>query len=251
MRSASSSARPARWRRRAESELDDFSEGFPHRIDCSSAASTSSPAGAAAARAADHVRPRLRSIEDGPEAGPVPSARVGQHGRVFDVLKFRSMSDDAERRGPWAEKDDASRASARSSQDAHRRVPQLVNVLRGEMSFVGPRPERPSSSSSSSGHPLLSRAPSVKPGITGWAQLCYPYGSPTRRAREAAVRPLLREESQPAVRSGDTRADGRGRPVGEGRALTAGPRAGPPAAALNRATASRLELLAGGSRSSS
>jgi sugar transferase (PEP-CTERM system associated) len=108
--------------------------------------------------------------------------RVGAYGRVFDVLKFRSMRQDAERDGvpQWAQKQD-SRVTRTGKVIRLLRIdelPQIFNVLKGDMSFVGPRPERPFFVKELS--QKISYYPSrhtVKPGITGWAQIRYPYGS--------------------------------------------------------------------------
>ena len=101
-------------------------------------------------------------------------------GRNFRVLKFRTMGPDAERDGPrWAEADDprASRFGRFLRRSRLDEFPQFWNVLRGEMSLVGPRPERPEFLAD-----LVRRIPSyrerllVRPGVSGWAQVNYRYG---------------------------------------------------------------------------
>ena len=115
--------------------------------------------------------------------------RVGIHDRPFDVVKFRSMRNDAEKDGVarWAQKDDdrVTRVGQFIRQTRIDEIPQIYNVLRGEMSFVGPRPERPSIVSDLEEQiPFFKYRHFVKPGITGWAQVNYPYGASIEDARQ-------------------------------------------------------------------
>ncbi len=108
-------------------------------------------------------------------------SRVGEHNINFDVIKFRSMGMNAEKNGAqWAEKNDnrVTKVGKFIRKVRIDELPQLFNVLKGEMSFVGPRPERPEFVSDfSNSIEFYEIRHFVKPGITGWAQVCYPYGS--------------------------------------------------------------------------
>jgi exopolysaccharide biosynthesis polyprenyl glycosylphosphotransferase len=113
--------------------------------------------------------------------------RVGQFGRPFKIWKLRSMRNDAEKHGAqWARKGDArvTRVGRILRITRIDEVPQFYNVLRGEMSFVGPRPERPEfvSGLGKEIH-FYHQRHILKPGITGWAQINYPYGATTEDAR--------------------------------------------------------------------
>ena len=107
--------------------------------------------------------------------------RVGQYGRPFSMLKLRTMRVDAENgEARWAQGDDPrqtglGRILRRTRLDE---LPQLLNILRGEMSFVGPRPERPEFVATlEKAIPYYAWRHAVRPGLSGWAQINYPYGS--------------------------------------------------------------------------
>jgi sugar transferase (PEP-CTERM system associated) len=122
--------------------------------------------------------------------GPVlyRQKRVGRNGTIFTCYKFRSMREDAEADGPqWAGNGDSritwvGRWLRKTRLDE---VPQLWNVLRGDMSFVGPRPERPEFVESLTRElPYYQLRHIIRPGLTGWAQVNYHYGASVEEAKE-------------------------------------------------------------------
>ena len=108
---------------------------------------------------------------------------------MFKIYKFRSMVADAEKDGVarWASKNDSriTRVGAILRKGRLDELPQLFNVLKGDMSFVGPRPERPEFIEKlAASIPYYEERHRVKPGLTGWAQICYSYGDTEKDAIE-------------------------------------------------------------------
>ncbi len=123
--------------------------------------------------------------------GPIffTQTRVGQWGKNFVLYKFRTMNDDAEREtgAVWAQKNDLRVRPIGRFLRKYRfdEIPQLFNVLKGDMSFVGPRPERPEFVEELDRQiPFYAKRHFIKPGITGWAQIKYAYGASVKDAYE-------------------------------------------------------------------
>ena len=113
--------------------------------------------------------------------------RIGAKGEIFEALKFRTMVKDAEKNGPiWAQENDPRITSIgklirRTHLDE---TPQLLNILKREMNLVGPRPERPEFTKSLEEKiKFFHLRQLIKPGLTGWAQINYPYGASIQDAK--------------------------------------------------------------------
>ncbi len=128
-------------------------------------------------------------IEDGLTAPVIyKQQRIGLNGRTFNIYKFRSMKIDAEKDGAKMTTKTDNRITRVGGVIRKYRLdelPQLFNVIRGDMSFVGPRPERPEFTQGFAVNiPYYNQRNYVKPGLTGWAQLKYPYGENSKDAAE-------------------------------------------------------------------
>jgi len=114
--------------------------------------------------------------------------RVGKNGRTFSLMKFRSMRVDAEKDGPvWAKTEDErmTRVGRIIRKIRVDEIPQFWNILRGDMNFVGPRPERPHFIAQLAEEiPFYEQRHLVAPGLTGWAQIKYPYGASIEDAKQ-------------------------------------------------------------------
>ena len=114
--------------------------------------------------------------------------RVGLNGKLFKIIKFRSMRPDAEKDGAkWATTNDTRVTKIGQFIRKYRidELPQLLNIFRGEMSFIGPRPERPQFVEQLIREiPYYNQRHNVKPGLAGWAQLNYPYGASVEDSME-------------------------------------------------------------------
>jgi sugar transferase (PEP-CTERM system associated) len=137
--------------------------------------------------------------------GPVfyRQVRVGQNGRPFTLLKFRSMRVDAEEAGPvWASKGDdrVTRLGRIIRKIRVDEIPQFWNILRGEMNFVGPRPERPHFVAQLAQEiPYYEQRHLIPPGLTGWAQIKYAYGASIEDARQKLQYDLFYVKNQSLI----------------------------------------------------
>jgi sugar transferase (PEP-CTERM system associated) len=137
--------------------------------------------------------------------GPVfyKQERVGKNGRTFVLAKFRSMRVDAEQDGPvWATKGDVrtTRVGRIIRKIRVDEIPQFWNILKGEMSFVGPRPERPHFVAQLAEEiPFYEQRHLIAPGLTGWAQIKYPYGASIEDARQKLQYDLFYIKNQSVI----------------------------------------------------
>jgi lipopolysaccharide/colanic/teichoic acid biosynthesis glycosyltransferase len=114
--------------------------------------------------------------------------RVGLNNKVFNVYKFRTMQENAEQNGAvWASVNDPriTKIGILLRKTRLDEIPQFLNILIGNMSFVGPRPERPEFVEQLKQEiPFYNERHLIKPGLTGWAQINYPYGASVADAKE-------------------------------------------------------------------
>ena len=123
----------------------------------------------------------LAIVIDDPGPFLFKQTRIGKNGKKFLAMKFRSMKMDSEKTGPqWAQKNDSrvTRVGKIFRKTRIDEIPQLINIFRGEMSFIGPRPERPEFVEELKKQiPYYEERLLIKPGLTGWAQVMGPsYG---------------------------------------------------------------------------
>ena len=122
--------------------------------------------------------------------GPVfyKQKRMGQAGKIFEIIKFRTMNKDAEKNtgAVWASNDDPRITKVGGFMRKTRvdELPQLWNILKGQMAFIGPRAERPEFSESLKNVPFYEERYLIKPGLSGWAQINFRYGSSVADAAE-------------------------------------------------------------------
>jgi len=141
-------------------------------------------------------------------AGPIfyKQERVGKNGQPFILMKFRSMRVDAEKAGPvWASKDDdrTTRVGKIIRKLRIDEIPQFWNIFRGDMDFVGPRPERQHFVSQLAQEiPYYEQRHLIAPGLTGWAQIKYPYGASIEDARQKLQYDLYYIKNQSLVLDG-------------------------------------------------